>query len=106
MFCKARKIPLPLEDRVKEKLETMLRQGVLEPIQTAGVTNASPVLWQQKWSSETMRGPESSHVVVSSTSNKNFIILSIEVLLLVLESTTRQWCPDHQTTNNLQSAEW
>ena len=61
MFCKARKIPLPLEDRVKEKLETMLRQGVLEPIQTAGVTNASPVLWQQKWSSETMRGPESSH---------------------------------------------
>ena len=28
MFCKARKIPLPLQDRVKEKLETMVRQGI------------------------------------------------------------------------------
>ena len=39
-FCKARKIPLPLQDRVKEKLETMARQGILEPVQHGGVTNA------------------------------------------------------------------
>ena len=49
MFCKARKMPLPLQDRVKEKLETMVRQGILEPVQPGGVTNASPVVWQQVW---------------------------------------------------------
>ena len=48
MFYKARKIPLPLQDRVKEKLETMVRQGILEPVQPGGVTNASPVVWQRK----------------------------------------------------------
>ena len=48
MFCKARKIPLPLQDRVKEKLETMVRQGILEPVQPGGVTNASPLVWQRK----------------------------------------------------------
>ena len=45
MFCKARKIPLPLQDRVKEKLETMVRQGILGH---PGDTNASPVVWQRK----------------------------------------------------------
>ena len=48
MSCKARKIPLLLQDRVKEKLETMVRQGILEPVQPGGVTNASPVVWQRK----------------------------------------------------------
>ena len=48
MFCKARKIPLSLQDRVKENLETLVRQGILEPVQTGGVTNASPVMWQRK----------------------------------------------------------
>ena len=48
MFCKAREIPLPLQDRVKEKLETMVRQGILEPVQPGGVTNASPVVWQRR----------------------------------------------------------
>ena len=48
MFCKARNIPVPLQDRVKEKLETMVRQGILEPVQPGGVTNASPVVWQWK----------------------------------------------------------
>ena len=32
MFCKARKIPLPLQDKVIEKLEQMVRQVILEPI--------------------------------------------------------------------------
>ena len=41
MFCKARNLPLPLQDRVKEKHETMVRQGILEPVQPGGVTNAS-----------------------------------------------------------------
>ena len=45
MFCKARKIPLPLQDRVKEKLETMVRQDILDPVQPGGVTNASPAVW-------------------------------------------------------------
>ena len=48
IFCKARKILLPLRDRVEEKLETMVRQVILEPVQPGGVTNASPVVWQRK----------------------------------------------------------
>ena len=48
MICKARKIPLPVQDRVKEKLETMVRQGFLEPVQPGGVKNASTVVWQRK----------------------------------------------------------
>ena len=52
MFCKARKIPLPLQDKVTEKLEQMVRQRILEPIQPGGVTNASPVVWQRKKSGE------------------------------------------------------
>ena len=52
MFCKARKIPLPLQDKVTEKLEQMVRQSILEPVQPGGVTNASPVVWQRKKSGE------------------------------------------------------
>ena len=52
MFCKARKIPLPLQDKVTEKLEQMVRQGILEPLQPGGVANASPVVWQRKKSGE------------------------------------------------------
>ena len=44
IFCKARKTPLPLQDKVTEKLEQMVRQGILEPVQPGGVTNASPVV--------------------------------------------------------------
>ena len=52
MFCKARKIPLPLQDKVTEKLKQMVRQGILEMVQPGGVTNASPVVWQRKKSGE------------------------------------------------------
>ena len=30
----------------------MVRQGILEPVQSRGVTNASPVVWQRKTSGE------------------------------------------------------
>ena len=44
----------------------MVPQGILEPVQHDDVTNASPVVWQRKkWSSETTRGPESSHQLQS-----------------------------------------
>ena len=52
MFCKARKIPLSLQEKVTEKLEQILRQGILEPVQPGRVTNASPVVWQRKKSGE------------------------------------------------------
>ena len=52
MFCKVRKVPLPLQDKVTEKLEQMVRQGILEPVEPGGVTNASPVVWQRKKSGE------------------------------------------------------
>ena len=52
MLCKARKIPLPLHNKVTEKQEQMVRQGILEPVQPGGVTNASPLVWQRKKSGE------------------------------------------------------
>ena len=52
MFCKAREKPLTLQDKVTEKLEQMVRQGILEPVQPGGVTNASPVVRQRKRSGE------------------------------------------------------
>ena len=51
MFCKARKISLPLQDKVTEKLERMVRQRILDPVQQR-VTNASPVVWQRTKSGE------------------------------------------------------
>ena len=48
MFCKARKLPLSLQDNVTEKLEQMVKQGILEPVQPGGDTNASPVVWQRR----------------------------------------------------------
>ena len=47
MFCKARKIPLSLQDKVTEKLEKVFRHGILEPALPRGVINASPVVWQR-----------------------------------------------------------
>ena len=58
MFCKARKIPLPLQDKVTEKLEQMVRQDILEPVQPRGVTYASPVVWQRKKSGELRLCPD------------------------------------------------
>ena len=52
MLCEARKITLRLQDKVKEKLEQMVRQGIFESVQPRGVTNASPVVWQRKTSGE------------------------------------------------------
>ena len=52
LFCKARKIRPPLQDKVTEKLEQMVRQGNIEPVQHGGVTNASLVVWQRKNSGE------------------------------------------------------
>ena len=52
MFCKARKMPLPVQDNVTEKLEQLVRQVILEPVQPGGVTNASPVVSQRKRSGE------------------------------------------------------
>ena len=41
-------MPLPLQDNVTEKFEQMVKEGNLEPIQTIGATNASPVVLQRK----------------------------------------------------------
>ena len=48
MFCKAGKLPLLLQDKVTEKLEQMVRQLILEPVQQGGVAIAFPVAWKRK----------------------------------------------------------
>ena len=52
MFCKARKIPLPLQDKVTEKLKQMVAHGILELVQPSAVRNASPAVWHRKKSGE------------------------------------------------------
>ena len=52
LFCKARKLRPPLQDKVTEKLEQMVRQGNIESVQPGGVTNASLVVGQRKNSGE------------------------------------------------------
>ena len=48
----SQKIPVLLQEKVTEKLEQMVRQGILEPVHPGGITNASPVVWQRKKSGE------------------------------------------------------
>ena len=48
MLRKFRKIPLPLQDKVTEKLEQMIKQGIFEPVQPGGFTNASAVVCHGK----------------------------------------------------------
>ena len=48
----ARRRPLPLQDKVTEKLKQMVKEGIVEPVQLGGVTNASPMAWQRKKSGE------------------------------------------------------
>ena len=43
MFCNARKIPLPLQEKATEKLEQMVKRDSLEPVQPGGVNKATPM---------------------------------------------------------------
>ena len=45
LFCAARKVPLPLEQKVKKSIDELLLLGILEPVETGGVDNCSPVVW-------------------------------------------------------------
>ena len=51
MFCKAKKIPLPRQDKVREILKQMVKQSILAPVKPR-VRNATPVVWQRKKSGE------------------------------------------------------
>ena len=46
MFCAARKVPLALERKVKKTIDELL--GILEPVETGGVDNCSPVVCLKK----------------------------------------------------------
>ena len=59
IFCKPRKIPLPLQDKVTEKLEQMIRQGILELVQPGRVTNG--VADKEEWRTETLDGLENAY---------------------------------------------
>ena len=48
IFCQARKLALTLQDRVKQKLDTMVWQGILKLLQPGGVIKASPVFGKGK----------------------------------------------------------
>ena len=58
--CSAKPGNTPLSSRrVTEKLEKMIRRGILEPVQPGVVNNASSVVWQRKKSGELrLRGLE------------------------------------------------
>ena len=48
MFCAARKVPLPLENKVNCTIDEIVNLGILEPTKPGGTTNASPVVWVKK----------------------------------------------------------
>ena len=48
MFCAARKVPLPLERRVKKTIDEILLLGIHEPVEAGGVDNCSPYVWVKK----------------------------------------------------------
>lgn len=47
-FCRARPVPIALENAVGEELDRLERMGVITPITSGGVDNASPVVWVRK----------------------------------------------------------
>ena len=46
IFCKARPVPLPLADIVKDELDSLERRGVIAPVSSSEC--ASPVVWVKK----------------------------------------------------------
>ena len=48
VFCRARKVPLAMEDQVKIELAKVQAQETVAPVDPEGVINASPVVWQRK----------------------------------------------------------
>ena len=48
VFCRARKVPLAMEDQVKIELAKLQAQGIIAPVDPGGVMNASPDVWQRK----------------------------------------------------------
>ena len=48
MFCAARKVPLPLEQKVYKTFDELLLLGILKPVEAGGVDNCSPVVWVKK----------------------------------------------------------
>ena len=59
MFCKANKIPSPLQEKFTENLKQMVRQGFLQPVQPRGVT--SGVAEKEERRDETLCGLESAY---------------------------------------------
>ena len=47
VFCRARPVPLALQDKVNAKLDRLEKRGVISKI-SGGASNASPVVWVRK----------------------------------------------------------
>ena len=47
-FCQARPVPLPLQAAATAELDRLQTMGVIEPIETGGAANSSPVVWVKK----------------------------------------------------------
>ena len=62
MFYKARKKPLPLQDKVTEKLLHIVRQSILESVaRRSHKCISSGVAEKGEWRVETLRGLKSAH---------------------------------------------
>ena len=91
MFCKVRKIPLPLQEKITEKLEQMVRQDILEPVQRGGVGNASPVVWKRKKSGELRLCVDLKVHVNGKLMNEDYPILDMETIFHNLHGASCFW---------------
>ena len=74
--------------KVTEKLEQMVRQGILQPVQPGGVTNASPVVWQRKKSGELRLCVDLKVHINGKVMDEDYTIPDMETIFLNLHGAS------------------
>ena len=76
----ARKVPLPLEQKINDTIDELLAMGVLEPVDAGGVTNASPVVWVKKKNGKLRMCADYKVHVNNKIQTEAYLIPSIETI--------------------------
>ena len=88
LFCKARKIPLPIQEKVTEKREQMVRLGIFKPVQPGGVTIESSVVWQRNKNGESIPCKDLKVHVNGKVVDENYTIPDMETIFQKLHEAS------------------